>query len=791
MKKNNSKKVLDSKDFAWILNSILRSWYVFTIVVPIMTAYGFYLNHTKKDKYISKIEILLKSNEVYDYQENLQNNLGFFSVYGDISSQKRILKSYDMIEKVLAKIDLTTSYFIKGIVNSKEFFRDIPFNVNAKLFNKSLMEKPINFKIVDNLKYSLKFKINGKEIQKFHFFDSTAITEFYNIKISLNPQINLKRIKNISSVNYYFVNHSKDYLINKIISNLNIENIEYTSLLVLKLSDEIPLRAKLILDTLGNEYLNYTLESQFKINDNTMNYINKQLKEALIVIDSLQYELQNIKNKKGITNVDKQTNEYFAELSLQEKNLNKLNLKIKTLDKLSKYLINQENLNILPPSLFFLDDDQYLTSSINLFYENQIQIVEMNNDFKKSHMSLNNLKEKIQSQRVSLLKYIENLSNALKSQIESLNKEILISRNKVKQLPLSQRDISSITRKLLVNEKLYEFLLEKRASTLIAKSGIVPQTKIIENARLISKISGKNIDNILKFFALGILFSILISLIIRIFFFRIRYVHELTDNTNFPVLGGINNFEYNNVLDITVKSKSVFVESLRNIRTSMNFLQTKKSSTCKSFLITSIHPGEGKTFCSINLARIFASSGKRVLLIDFDMHKPKIHKELKINNNIGNSTNLSSKTEFENSVTEIEANLFVISSGPIPPNPSELVLGDRVKDFIDFSANNYDYLFIDTPPVGLITDAIILSKLVDHSIFIMNTKYASKKGLDFVLDTSNTYGIDNISIILNGIKKNSIKYYYGKYGYGRYGQGYGYSYRYGDNYEYGLDKNND
>ena len=135
MKKNNSKKVLDSKDFAWILNSILRSWYVFAIVVPILTVYGFYLNHTQKDKYVSKIEILLKSNDVYDYQENLQNNLGFFSVYGDISSQKRILKSYDMIEKVLAKIDLTTSYFIKGIVNSKEFFNDIPFNVKAKLFN--------------------------------------------------------------------------------------------------------------------------------------------------------------------------------------------------------------------------------------------------------------------------------------------------------------------------------------------------------------------------------------------------------------------------------------------------------------------------------------------------------------------------------------------------------------------------------------------------------------------------------------------------------------------------------
>ena len=140
----------------------------------------------------------------------------------------------------------------------------------------------------------------------------------------------------------------------------------------------------------------------------------------------------------------------------------------------------------------------------------------------------------------------------------------------------------------------------------------------------------------------------------------------------------------------------------------MNFLLTdsNKPKNFKSFLITSIHPGEGKTFTSINMARIFASSGKKVLIVDFDMHKPKVHKELNISNEIGNSTNLSEKSIFKDSLNEIEKDLFVISSGPVPPNPSELTL-ENVKKLFKFAENNFDYLFIDTPPVGLITDALV------------------------------------------------------------------------------------
>ena len=165
-------------------------------------------------------------------------------------------------------------------------------------------------------------------------------------------------------------------------------------------------------------------------------------------------------------------------------------------------------------------------------------------------------------------------------------------------MPLSERDLASIQRKLEVNEKLYEFLLEKRANTFIAKSGIVPQTKVIEKARTVGVVGGKDKMMILIFILVGFLLSMLISIVIRLFFEKISQVKELSDLTTIPILGGLpllKNFE--SILDIKIKSKDNFVESLRAIRTSMNFLMNNNSielNEFKSFLITSIHPGEGK-----------------------------------------------------------------------------------------------------------------------------------------------------------------------------------------------------
>ena len=440
---------------------------------------------------------------------------------------------------------------------------------------------------------------------------------------------------------------------------------------------------------------------------------------------------------------------------LHKSNKRKLRLKVNSLENLISYLTKLKDANISSPSLYVLNDDEYLKNSINDFYENQLKKLEMNHGFKIGHQELDKVNEKIINQRKDLLIYIQNTISALESEIKVEIGEITYYESLVKKIPISERDMASIQRKLKINEKLYDFLLEKRASTSIAKSGIVPQTKIIEKARTVGKVGGKSNQNIIIFIIIGFSISLLISIISRIFFEKIQQVKELADSTTVPVLGGIPFLKnFNLIMDIKIRSKDNFVESLRAIRTSMNFLLTSKNKTnfFKSFLITSIHPGEGKTFSTINIARIFASSGKKVLIVDFDMHKPKVHKELLLTNNIGNSTNLSKKSDFKDSINEIEKDLFVISSGPVPPNPSELALSENVKELFNFAENNFDYLFIDTPPTGLITDALVLSSVVDHSIFVMNVKFANKKGLKFIEETVQKSNIKSTLKLISKIR---------------------------------------
>ena len=371
-----------------------------------------------------------------------------------------------------------------------------------------------------------------------------------------------------------------------------------TSLLVINLLDEIPERSQMILDTLANQYIQYTLENQFRINQNTMTYINYQIEDVVFIIDSIQFDLQNMRDKKGILDVDKESEKYFQSLMQHEASKRKIKLKIKSLENLKTYLTNIDDENILPPSLYVLSDDQYLSNSINDFYENQLKKMEMTHGFKKGHQELEKMNEKIINQRKDLLIYIQNTILALNSEILIEESEIAYYESLVKKMPLSQRDLASVKRKLDVNEKLYEFLLEKRANTSIAKSGIVPQTKVIEKARTVGIVGGKDNMKVVIFILIGFILSMIISIIIRLFFEKISQVKELSDLTRIPVMGGLPLLkDFDKILNIKIRSKDTFVESLRAIRTSMNFLMNNDSSSesaFKSFLITSIHPGEGE-----------------------------------------------------------------------------------------------------------------------------------------------------------------------------------------------------
>jgi capsular exopolysaccharide synthesis family protein len=241
-----------------------------------------------------------------------------------------------------------------------------------------------------------------------------------------------------------------------------------------------------------------------------------------------------------------------------------------------------------------------------------------------------------------------------------------------------------------------------------------------------------------------------------------------------PVLGTINHARntYGSNLVVTDKPKSAIAEAFRSIRTNLQYLISVTDH--KVVTVTSTISGEGKTFFSLNIAAILAISGKKILLMGLDLRKPKIHQDLGITNDQGMSTLLIGKAKAAQVIIKSKLeNLDVLPAGPIPPNPSELIMSDTMKNLMEELRPQYDYIIIDTPPIGLVTDALIAMKYADINIFIVRQKYSKKVFLDTVNKLQTDKSIKNLAIVLNDLRVNKSYGYYNGYGY-KYGYGYGY-----------------
>ncbi len=315
---------------------------------------------------------------------------------------------------------------------------------------------------------------------------------------------------------------------------------------------------------------------------------------------------------------------------------------------------------------------------------------------------------------------------------------------------------------------------------------------MIETARSMGLVKPDRKKITTNFVLFGLFFCSCIVALRVTFFSRIESVEELKSKTHLPVIGEVIYSPLLKELNIAAESepKSALAESFRTIRTNLQFMVT--NSPCKVILITSNSPGEGKTFCSLNLAGILAKANKRVLVLELDLHKPRVQKGLGLESDIGISTIVIGKNTIRECVkhSTIE-NLDAILSGPLPPNPSEIILSKELEDILAFGRENYDYVLIDTPPVGLISDAIVMMKMADVSLFVINTNSHFKDCISNAHDIVSTNKPQHFAFILNSVKKRKAKYYYNRYGYGGYG-GYG-SYGsyggYGRYGSYGSNKN--
>ncbi|MEZ4791837.1 MAG: polysaccharide biosynthesis tyrosine autokinase [Flavobacteriales bacterium] len=777
--------IIDAKDLRYFLRIASKNWYFVVVALLLSGVLSYLYSYKLPDIYGATTQILLKDNEVYDYQNQVYKSLGYVQSYSDIVNQKRVLTSYDLIDAALAKLDFDVSYFIVGRFKTTQVYGGLPFKVQMDIHDPKLYDRPIDLKVIDSTKYELSYDRNGK-LEKLVFrFDEEVKDPAgqFLLRVDRSPFIDGAAVERAAGTDYQFVKHEPGKLVKKYKSRISVDNQEFTTILDVTVEDEVGVRAKMFLDTLSHEYIRYTLQSEFDINENTLNYIDKQLGEVTVILEQHEDELQTYKENKDILNLTREEGLYFTELVTFDHQRRSKELEVQSLDALEAYVRSNGDEKLLPPAVF-IADDAFLKQTLGQLYSMQM---ERNEDLftgTQENVTIQRLDSAIQLNKANLLTYIKNARNAIKSKIGDIQEQVDDYESLIRKLPKSQRDILNIERRLQVNEKMYLFLLEKRASTVIARAGIVPKTKVIESARGLGVVRPDKVKIFYTFMLGGGVIALLVVFIRVMFYDRIENADQLKEHTTLPVFGEIITSEKaeENYVVVDSDPKAAITESFRTVRTNLEYIPGEEGRG-KVVLVTSYRPNEGKTFCSVNLSAILAKAGKKVLLLELDLHKPKVASGLGMSSSKGLSTVLVGKLEWRQAVMPTQFDNFsVILSGPTPPNASELILSKYLEQLFTEAAKEFDYVLVDTPPVGLITDALLMARFVDATLFVVNTRFASKDHVSNALEVLQANPSKNTGFILNGVRIKKSKYYYNT----NYGYGYRYAYGYGTGYGYGY-----
>ncbi len=379
---------------------------------------------------------------------------------------------------------------------------------------------------------------------------------------------------------------------------------------------------------------------------------------------------------------------------------------------------------------------------------------------------------------------LANLRNVRQTYVVALNdleRKSTRSTADIRSIPRKERELLERTRQQNIMQELYSYLLQKKLETSIASASTISNIKVVEPAASSgSPVQPNRKTSYMLAMFFGLVIPVGIIFLLEYLNDKVKTKSDIQQITDVPILGEIGHAQNSTTLVVTKNNRKFLAEQFRIVRSNLQYILPKVDKPV--LLITSSFSGEGKSFVSTNLGAVLALSGKRTIILEFDIRKPKIMKGLGLNERKGLTNYIIGNVELEDvihPVPDVE-NLFVIPCGPVPPNPAEMLLNERVKLLFDLLRKKFDTVIIDTAPVGLVSDGITLGQHSDASIYIVRHNYTLKKQIQLIDEIYSQSKLPHLSIIINDIKASSG--FGGYYGYGQYGYGSGYGYGYGYGY---------
>jgi capsular exopolysaccharide synthesis family protein len=507
----------------------------------------------------------------------------------------------------------------------------------------------------------------------------------------------------------------------------------------------------------------------------TKNYIDTLFLAEEKKLKSIEKKIEIFKQENESYNLSSEASYIFQKVKTLDQQSYDLSLRLKYYENLKSYLSVDTNIpdNIIAPSLVDIEDPNIALSTGKLIELSQTRSV-LVSSVTEDHPAVVQVNKDIEREKRILEEHIDEMIGNISRNIEDFEKEMSQEKSEIKTLPAKEQELINYQRNQALNESTYSFLKQKSYEAGSAIASNTSELKVIDTAKDTGQgpISPNTDFNYMVAFLTGLIFPLLYAITRELLNDKIDDLEDLKNKFSIPVIGTVGSVKDLEHLGVFSKPKSSFAESFRILRSNMYFLlKNKTEHDSKVVLVTSSISGEGKTTVAANLATVFAISGKKTLLINMDLRKPRLHEEFDMKNDFGAVNLLVDKDDLDTvKIATKVNNLDVIFSGPTPPNPSELIVGPRMGKFIDQARSKYSRIVIDSSPMGLVSDTLELFQYADSTLYVIRQDFTRKGMLKMVEEKYENGSITNISYVLNFYKA-AGKYGYG-YDYGKYGYGY-------------------
>jgi tyrosine-protein kinase Etk/Wzc len=778
-KQDNLKNLTSSINIREEITRYLIHWKWFVLSTIIFLSLSFLYLRYAIPQYSTSTFIMIKDNQ----KSGISKELGAFKDLGIIGGSSSnnpenemvIIKSRYIIGKVLDNLKLSSFYLVEGKFKTTDIYKKNPIKIVFSSDNKRFQERDtvLRISIISNDKFEFRTKEN-KAISQ-HLFTDSIKNIFGGFKIEKTDNFKNTRYKDI-----FIRIINRNSLIDSYKGRVKVELVNKdSSILELSLQGPVKQKAEDFLNELVKQYNLDAVNDKSQVSAKTKEFIEKRLTKIFEELASVQNQVENYKVDNEISGLSRESEITLENASKNYDRIIEIRNELTNVKWVLESLKKQtETPEVLPQNIGL--SESTITESISVFNELVLDNKKLLFSAGGKNPRLLQIRTEIRTLRDNLILSVSNLEYSLSAKLNLFENEFLIVKNKVSSIPVLERGILDIAREQEIIAGLYSYLLKKKEETAISLAVTVPNAKIIDvaygsNSPVAPQ--GKKIYLLSLF--LGLVIPFLAVYIVNVLDTKIHSRKDVEDMTSIPFLGDIPHTKSGKKIVIGSDSRSSISESFRLIRTNLDFI-LKSSETNKGqiIFITSTTSGEGKSFISINMSAALSLADKKVLLLGLDLRAPKVAKYLGIPERKGVTNFIKDPSltvsDLKFSVAEIE-NLDIICSGVIPPNPAELLLTERIKEMFEIVEKEYDYIIVDTAPVNLVSDTLLISEYADLVLYVSRANYLDKRMLIVPETLYKEKKLANMAMILNDTDMSR--------GYGNgYSYGYGYGYGYGKAY---------